>query len=335
MGTPTGLEAKLVPAAGIEFVALNAAGFDRAKPWTLVTSGIEVATSSLKARTILKNFGAEVAVGFGGYVSIPVGLAATQLSIPLVIHEQNSVAGMTNNFLARHARAICLTYPDTVPAMKDRARSDALIKVTGNPVRSMVLSAKRGPAREALGLGEEDIFVFVFGGSRGARHINTVLVGMLERVLQNPHVKIVHATGEKEYDTINEATKNLNADGRYTASPYIENMGEMMAATDIALCRAGATSIAELTALGIASILVPYPYATDDHQTKNARAMVNHKAAVLIADDQLDERMETELVSLIENKGRRILMAQASLELGQRNSAQMLVDSIYSVVEKK
>ena len=110
-------------------------------------------------------------------------------------------------------------------------------------------------------------------------------------------------------------------------------MGAILAASDIAVCRAGATSIAELTALGVAAILVPYPYATDDHQTKNARAMVNHKAALLIPDDQLDEELRPTLLELVENKGRRILMAQQSLELGQRNSAQLLVDSIYSVVE--
>lgn len=335
VGTPQGLEARLVPSAGIDFVALNAAGFDRSKPWTLVTSGVEVANSSFKARKVLSDFKADAVVGFGGYVSIPVGLAASFLKIPLIIHEQNSVAGMTNNFLAKRASAICLTYPDTLPAMKERAQSDARISVTGNPVRASVLASRRDDARLALGLDEDDIFIFVFGGSRGARHINSALIDSLPKLLSNPHVKIMHATGKNEYQAVADAVRELHIDKRYSAQSYIENMGSVLAAADIALCRAGATSIAELTALGIAAVLVPYPYATDDHQTKNAQAMVDHKAGLLVPDNQLDDLLEPTLLELIENKGRRILMAHESLELGQRNSAQLLVDSIYSVVRDK
>ena len=335
VGTPQGLEARLVPSAGIDFVALNATGFNRSKPWTLLTSGAEVATSSLKARKVLSDFRADAVVGFGGYVSIPVGLAASHLNIPLVIHEQNSVAGMTNNFLARRASAICLTYPDTMPAMKERAKDDALISVTGNPVRASILAARRDDARAALGLTDDDIFIFVFGGSRGARHINTALIDALPSLLANPQVKIMHATGKEEYQAVMDGVSDIRTDKRYTAQSYIENMGSILAAADIALCRAGATSIAELTALGIAAVLVPYPYATDDHQTKNARAMVDHKAGLLVPDSQLDELLRPTLLELIENKGRRILMAHESLELGQRNSAQLLVDSIYSVVKDK
>ena len=333
VGTPQGLEARLVPSAGIDFVALKAAGFNRSKPWTLVTSGVEVASSSLKARKVLKDFKADAVVGFGGYVSIPVGLAAAQLHVPLVIHEQNSVAGMTNNFLAGRAQAICLTYPDTLEAMKARVSQDAHIAVTGNPVRQSVLAAEREAARKALNLSEDDIFVFVFGGSRGARHINNACIDALEDIFTNEHVTMIHATGAGEFEDVHARTKEFANAHRYDARPYIENMGEVLAAADIAVCRAGATSIAELTALGIPAILVPYPYATDDHQTKNAQAMVGHNAAILIADSDLDASLKNELCELIDNRGKRIVMAQKSLELGQRNSAQLLVDSIYSVVE--
>ena len=333
VGTPQGLEARLVPSAGVDFVALKAEGFNRSKPWTLFTSGAEVALSSLKARRILSDFKADAVVGFGGYVSIPVGLAAAQMHVPLVIHEQNSVPGMTNKYLAKRAGAICLTYPDTQDIIENVARSGASISVTGNPVRSSVLAADRTQARASLGLTDDDILVFVFGGSRGARHINNALIDIVPELLENEHVHIIHATGSGEYESVLEKAKSLHAGDRYQPQSYIENMGAILAASDIAVCRAGATSIAELTALGVAAILVPYPYATDDHQTKNARAMVNHKAALLIPDDQLDEELRPTLLELVENKGKRILMAQQSLVLGQRNSAQLLVDSIYSVVE--
>lgn len=333
VGTPQGLEARLVPSAGIDFVALKAEGFNRSKPWTFFTSGTEVALSSLKARRILADFKADAVVGFGGYVSIPVGLAAAQKHVPLVIHEQNSVPGMTNKFLAKQAQAICLTYPDTQELIESIARKDASINVTGNPVRSSVLASNRDEARAALNLSDEDILVFVFGGSRGARHINNAFIDMAPDLLKNERVRVIHATGSGEYKSVLDKTRNIIASDRYKAESYIENMGDILAASDIVLCRAGATSIAELTALGVAAILVPYPYATDDHQTKNAQTMVDHNAARLIADADLDEQLKSVLLELVENKGKRILMAQQSLELGQRNSAQLLVDSIYSVVE--
>jgi len=331
VGTDKGLESKLVARAGIDFVALPAAGFDRSKPLSFFTSGATVALSSLKAKKLLRDFGAQAVVGFGGYVSIPVGIAASRAHIPLIIHEQNSVAGMTNGFLAKRASLVCLTYSDTVDAMEKVAKGKVI--VTGNPVREEILTANRASARAGLGLEEDDVFIFVFGGSRGARHLNAAFTSFVGALLDHGCVKVMHMTGAGEYDAVCESLGDLADDTRLTVRPYVENMGEVLAASDLAICRAGATSIAELTALGVPSVLVPYPYATDDHQTKNARAMVDHGAARLTADSEIDSGVLRDTVfELVDDPALRRAMGQASSALGVRNATELLVDGIYSVI---
>lgn len=331
VGTDKGLESKLVARAGIDFVALPAAGFNRSKPLSFFTSGAMVASSSFKAKKLLKNFGAQAVIGFGGYVSIPMGVAASRTHTPLIIHEQNSVAGMANNFLAKYASLVCVTYPDTVCAMEKVAKGEVI--VTGNPVRKEILTANRAQARAELGLKEDEVFIFVFGGSRGARHINAAFSSCIGELLNHGRVKVLHMTGAGEFDAVCESLGDLVDDTRLTVRSYVENMGEVLAATDLALCRAGATSIAELTALGVPSVLVPYPYATGDHQTKNARALVDHGAARLITDSELDSGvLRDTLFELVDDPALRRKMGQASSRLGGRNATELLVDGIYSVI---
>lgn len=332
VGTPHGLEARLVPEAGVPFLALDAAGFDRSRPWTLVTSSAQILASAVRAVSMLRRLEIDVVVGFGGYVSIPVGMAAALLGIPLVLHEQNSVPGMANRFLSRWAKRVGVTYPESVEMMAQPQRS----VVTGNPVRAQVLQSSRQAGRRSLDLTEEETVVLVFGGSRGARHLNDAVVALKDRIEAAKGTRVVLVTGPSEYESVCD---RLGAKGRparsgaFTVFDYLSEMGSAISAADLVVARAGATSIAELTALGAPCILVPYPYATDDHQTKNAAAMVSHGAAVLVADSELDSsRFGDELLGLICDPVRRASMAAASRALGVSDAAARVAALVHSAV---
>ena len=328
-GTPNGLEATLVPQAGVAFTALPAAGFNRARPWTLVTSGVETLVSAARAWVRFGKHRPDVVVGFGGYVSVPVGLAAAARGIPLVIHEQNSVPGLTNRILAPRAHTACVTYPETVAPLKKIAPR-AEVRYTGNPVRESVLSASRERGRATLGVGPDQVLILVFGGSRGARHLNRAMLAAAPRLLEGGTVRVIHATGAGEYDAVASAVaaSGVGPD-RYRVEAYIDDMGDVMAAADLVVCRAGATTIAELTALGKPAVLVPYPYATDDHQTTNATAMVREGAALMFADSSLeDPSFSRALVDLAGERGARDTMAQASARLGRLDAADALAGAV-------
>jgi UDP-N-acetylglucosamine--N-acetylmuramyl-(pentapeptide) pyrophosphoryl-undecaprenol N-acetylglucosamine transferase len=323
VGTPNGLEARLVASAGIPFRAIEAAGYDRARPITLLTSVFTLVASSVKALGVLAKFRPQVVIGFGGYVSIPVALAAILRGIPLVLHEQNSVPGMANRFLARWAAAVGVTYEESSARFPRTTRID----VTGNPVRADVLSADREKGRAALGVSAKDTVLLVFGGSRGARHLNTALVAIRDKLLAISNLRVVHVAGAAEATAVRTALESAGAgEGRWDVLEYIEDMGTMLAASDLVLARAGATSIAEITALGLPSVLVPYPYATDDHQTRNAMTAVDRGAAVLVADSELDSRRFPDaVVGLLGDPGLRATMAAASHALGRPDAADRVV----------
>ena len=355
VGTPDGPEARLAPAAGLDFCAAQAAGFDRARPLTLITSSVRVLASALKLQRFFRQWRPDVVVGFGGYVAIPVGLAArwSRPRIPVVVHEQNSVPGMTNRFLARSARVVALTYPQSAKLLRDPASGrTARVIVTGNPVRPEVLAADGARGRACLGLSAEALVLLVFGGSRGARHINEALIGALPELLARwPRLEIIHASGTGEYERVREATDDLacklsassgthtlaQALGeRYHLFDYLGEIADILAAADLAVTRAGATSIAETTALGVPVVLVPFPHATDDHQTGNARDLVAAGGAVMLADADLDSAdfMRT-IDELLSDARRRDTMTKAARAFGRPDAASLLADCVEAAVSQE
>jgi UDP-N-acetylglucosamine--N-acetylmuramyl-(pentapeptide) pyrophosphoryl-undecaprenol N-acetylglucosamine transferase len=262
----------------------------------------------------------DVVVGFGGYVSIPVGFAAVLRGVPLVLHEQNSVPGLANKVLSRWASAVGVTYGESAPLLARPAR----VEVTGNPVRPAVLTADRARGRQSLSLPAESTVMLVFGGSRGARHLNSAIVSLRSRLSEISDLNIIHIAGAAEAATVRAALDAAGGDmdGRWRVLEYVDDMGSALMASDLVVARAGATSIAEITALGLPAVLVPYPYATDDHQTKNAATMVAHGAAELVADAALDEeRFGDIVVELLGDAQRRATMSDASRSLGRPDAA--------------
>lgn len=327
VGTPNGLEARLVPEAGVQFYPIASAGFDRGNPITLVTSVVRVAVSIGRALGLIMRWRPDVVAGFGGYVSLPVGIAAVLTRTPLVLHEQNSVPGLANRFLSRWARTVAVTYE---PSMKHLKRPERAV-MTGNPVRAEVTTASRAAGRERFGASDDDVLVLVFGGSRGARHLNEALMRLWPRIEERAHVTVVHVAGATEASSVQSAMAEVRAtvEPRYQLFEYLDDMGSAIAAADLIVARAGATSIAEITAIGRASVLIPYPYATDDHQTLNARAVSVAGGAVVVPDAELDDTsFEAALLSLVSDAGKREAMAAAAAALGRPHAGRSVANVI-------
>jgi UDP-N-acetylglucosamine--N-acetylmuramyl-(pentapeptide) pyrophosphoryl-undecaprenol N-acetylglucosamine transferase len=329
-GTPQGLEARLVPQEGFPYQAFEAAGFNRRKPLTLITSSVKIAVSASKARHWLAQLKPDAVIGFGGYVSIPLGLAASQKKIPLAVHEQNSASGMANRFLAQRAQLVALTYESAAKDFKTKGR----IVHTGNPVRSALFEASRAEARARLEIPADALVLLAFGGSLGAQHINEALLARAEWLLSFPKLHIIHVAGTRGYETIRDRLARISAaTGRWHLMDYCDAMGEAYAAADALVARSGATTLAEISALGKPALLVPYPFAAADEQTKNAQGLVDAGAALLIADSDLDSPKFTEnLERLITDAPLRESMRTASLAQGTAQArtelARLIIDMV-------
>ncbi len=334
VGTPDGLEARLVPEAGIAFHCVASKGFDRGNPVTLVTSGARVLWSVVSAMALVRRERPDVVAGFGGYVSLPIGIAAVLTRTPLVLHEQNSVPGLANKILSRWARMVGVTYESSIKYLKRPDRAS----VTGNPVREAILGADKAAGRIALGLDPDAVVLLVFGGSRGAKHLNEAVARLWPALAVEPRLQVVHVAGKLDAATVAESMSDAIADpdNRYRLHEYIERMGDAIAAADVVVARAGATSIAEITAIGRASVLVPYPYATDDHQTLNARAVSASGGAIVVPDDQVDtEEFDSAVLGLVRDGKKRETMAAAASALGRPDAGVRVTDMIRRAAKQK
>ena len=324
VGTPDHIEAELAAREGFEFLGFRVSGFDKAHPTTLVSSGAKILSATAKAKKLFKQRRPDACVTFGAYVSIPVGLAAWSLDVPLVVHEQNSIPGMANVFLAQHADVTALTYPDSAQHLDPKNPP----VVTGNPVRASFETCSRKAGRELLGIPDEATVLLVFGGSLGAQHLNRAICAMKKRLLSIEDLYIVHSTGQADYDAVvQQLALREKQKRRWQVFPYIDQMGDVLAASDLVVSRAGASSLAEIMTLGIPSVLVPYPYARADHQTLNARSCVQAGAAELVADADIDKPEFADLVcGLLRDGKRRATMSAASKQLSGSSARKALAD---------
>jgi UDP-N-acetylglucosamine--N-acetylmuramyl-(pentapeptide) pyrophosphoryl-undecaprenol N-acetylglucosamine transferase len=330
-GTPQGIESRLIPADGFPFKAFAARGFNRTKPWTLISSSLKIAVSTRKAQAWLRELAPQVVVGFGGYVSIPVGLAASRLGIPLAIHEQNSASGMANRLLSKRAQLVALTYASAASELKTAGR----VVQTGNPVRASLLQVDRNAARRSFNIPSDALVLLAFGGSLGAQHLNGALLAQLPYLLADPRLHVLHITGTRDYPQIVEQFSDYPTSldtARWHLLEYCDRMGDAYAAADLVLSRAGATTLAELAALAKPALLVPYPHAAADEQTTNAQDLVAAGAAELIADAELDSSVFlTKLQNLLLDDAQRERMHEALVQLGTAQARQELARLIIAL----
>jgi len=331
VGAPHSLEERLATEAGFEFIPVRVSGWDRARPVSLLTGGFTTLASVSRCVRLLRRERADVVIGFGGYVSLPLGLAAALTRIPLVLHEQNAVPGVANRMLARWARSVCLTYDSSAATL----RTSGSTIVTGNPVREAVLEADGARGRDAFGIAPGDLVLLVFGGSRGARHLNEALINLYPRLRELGHLQVVQIAGPKEAATVRAGLARISGDAPvwWKIEEYVDGMGDLLAAADLVVCRSGATTLAELSAIGRASVLVPYPYATDDHQTRNAEPFIEVDAAEVVADSGLDgSEFGRIVISLLEDPQRRAIMAAVARTLGRRDAARAVAEVALAAV---
>jgi UDP-N-acetylglucosamine--N-acetylmuramyl-(pentapeptide) pyrophosphoryl-undecaprenol N-acetylglucosamine transferase len=304
-------EAQLVPAAGYPLRTIRVEGLSRTNPLRAARALLRAGAAVGAARRILRERRPDAVLGGGGYVAGPVGLAALGARIPLVLTEADSHLGITNRLLAPRARRVCLAFPIV-------GRGGSRYLVTGRPVPPPVTDV--AAARRRFGLAEGEQCVLVFGGSLGARTINEAA---LEAFRATPF-RVLHAAGERDYADLARRV----AGRHYDLRSYIDDFGEALAACDLVVARAGG-SIFEIAAAGKPAILVPYPYASADHQTANARWMADAGAAVVVPDAELTSaRLGSEVGALLGDPSRLAAMARASAALARPDAAQVVADEL-------
>jgi len=312
VGTEKGLEREIVPRAGFEFRSIQVEGLNRSSLMKASRSIARLPASFGQAWEIVKTFQPDLVLGTGGYVSFPVVLAATFIPCQTFIHEQNAFPGLANRILTRRVDCTMLTFAEAAQNLNARQ-----IRVTGLPVRAEILSVRPGPARLSLQLAEGIFTVIVFGGSRGAQSINDAVCQALPRLAQLP-INLIWITGEQHFQDMQERVRQ-EIKGPQTRlnlilQPYMFNMAEALAAADLAICRSGASTLSELAILGLPAILIPYPYATDNHQEKNAQALEKKKAALVVIDEFFDgDTLYKNLVRLMDDRDTLAIMRENML----------------------
>ena len=283
VGTQRGLETKLVPKAGYNIEYIDIEGFSRCNMLKNVSVAKKLIASVARSKKIIKEFRPDCVVCTGGYVSGPVAMAAKAMKVPSLIHEQNVYPGLTVKGAQKYVDYLALSFEETKKFMNAKEKC----VVTGNPIRTEILSANKDEAREKLGINKP--FVLIFGGSLGANAINEAVVGMLSEICKEGRFSLLFGTGDRNYDAIMQRVKEngieLTEDVKIVS--YIDNMAECMAAADVVVSRAGAITVSEIAALAKPSVLIPSPNVVRNHQEQNAREFVKNGAANMITEDKL------------------------------------------------
>ena len=329
VGTHRGLESRIVPERGIDFKTIKIQGFKRSlSPQNFKTVWLFL-KSVVTARKYIKEFKPDVVVGTGGYVSGAVVFAASQMHIPTVIHEQNSVVGVTNKFLSHFVDKIAISFESARSQFPEKK-----VVMTGNPRAQQVANIQKTAALQALGLKDDVPTVLIFGGSRGAARINEATAAAIPELNQRDY-QTLFVTGQVHYDKIMSGLAQTALAPNVKIEPYIKNMPAILPEIAAILGRAGATSIAEITALGIPSILVPSPYVTNDHQTKNAQSLVDAGAAELVKEADLNATSLLHAVdSLMLDEAGRQKMAANAKQLGMPDAADQLLQVLETAINR-
>jgi UDP-N-acetylglucosamine--N-acetylmuramyl-(pentapeptide) pyrophosphoryl-undecaprenol N-acetylglucosamine transferase len=320
LGTRERIEAELVPEAGYEIDFVKVRGIDRGNPLRAARAGFEALGAVGAARKALRRRSADVVMGGGGFVAGPAGLAATLTRTPLVLTEADSHLGLANRLLAGRARRVCLAFPI-------EGREGEPYLVTGRPVPQAVIEADRVAARQRFGISDSELCLFVVGGSQGARSINFAAVeAFAERGGRD--FRVLHLPGRRDHDELAARLAAASHTDGYALLDFEPDLGDVLAASDLILGRSGG-SIFEFTAAGRPAILVPYPHATGNHQSANAKWMQRAGAATVLPDEELSgERLASEVAGLFADRSRLEGMAEASRQMARPDAARRIADEV-------
>lgn len=330
IGAENRMEMEKVPAAGYKIIGLPVSGFDRKHLFKNISVLAQLFKSMRMATNILKEFKPDIAIGVGGYVSGPILKAAQKHGLPTLIQEQNSYAGVTNKLLAKNVDVVCVAYE----GMEKFFPADK-IKVTGNPVRRNLLlcTTANEDAKRSFGLDGDKMTILVVGGSLGARTINDTMIASIDKLIEND-IQVIWQSGKIYDETAKNALKQ-HSTKNIIQMPFISNMDMAYKAADLVVSRAGASSISELQLLGKPSILIPSPNVAEDHQTKNAMALVDKKAAIMVKDCDCATKLLPIILDTIKNK---TLLADLSTnveKMALKNADESIVDKVFEVINNK
>lgn len=336
VGTPRGIERSLVEKAGYAFRAVEVSGFSRRISVESLVHNLKSVKNLLvapaRAKAIIREFQPDLVVGTGGYASYPIVKCAAQLKIPTAVHESNMVPGLTTKMLESFADRIMVGFEDCRAHYKNPEK----IVVTGTPVRGDFFDLDRAQAREKLGLTDERPLLVSFWGSLGASTMNEMMVDFFAKEAAEGYpFHHIHGVGSSGWGKMQSdmAQRGLANGGGLDVREYIHDMATVMAAADVVLCRAGASTVSELTALGKPAVMVPSPYVTNNHQEKNARILERHNGAVVVLEQQTDGAALYDTVSaVLRDDERRAQMSRGMEELGVKDATQRLYDTVMALL---
>lgn len=334
VGTERGIEARAVPAAGYPLELISAAGIRGKRTFSQLKGAAMMVYGYAQSRKILKRFRPDMVLGVGGYASLPMVLAARGMKVPRFIHEQNAIPGQTNRLLARFVNKVFITLEESA-----RYFPTASTQLTGNPLRRQILNSVASPIKDQ-GSSEDSaslpsprtacsrFHLLVFGGSQGAHAINATMIDALPLLKEHPvRLSITHQTGEKECAEVTAAYRSAGVEAVIT--PFISDMAAEYAKADLIICRAGATTIAEVTACGKACLFIPYPYAADDHQRRNAEALLKKDACFMMLERELTGKTLAEsITTLAEDTDLVHRTGELAFMLAKLDAARIIVDEM-------
>ncbi|AJY76369.1 undecaprenyldiphospho-muramoylpentapeptide beta-N-acetylglucosaminyltransferase [Paenibacillus beijingensis] len=333
IGTKKGLESRIVPEQDIPFEAIDITGFRRKLSFENVRTVLRFLQGVRRSKKLLREFKPDAVVGTGGYVCGPVVYAAAKLGIPTLVHEQNAIPGLTNRFLARYADVVAVSFKESERHFERAKRT----VYAGNPCATHVLRASRSKGFASLGLPDNSTVVLMVGGSRGARAFNEAMIEMAPLLGRLKDVQFVFVTGEIYYERTTEQIKKVSAGPipYLHLVPYLNNMPEVLAASTLVVSRSGASSLAEMTALGMPSILIPSPNVTNNHQEANARSLMEAGAAEMVLERELSGPLLLERIdTILKDKARLQKMRTAAKRLGMPDSASILAGELKRMKRK-
>ena len=330
VGADNRMEMQRVPDAGYDIEGLPIAGFDRKNLLKNFKVLWKIFKSQRMAKKIIKEFAPQAAVGVGGYASGPTLKMAAKMNIPTLIQEQNSYAGVTNKILSKRAKLICVAYDGM-----ERFFPHEKIKKTGNPVRKNLLEmrANRKEAMKAMQIDENKKCVLIVGGSLGARSINEGVMANIELIRNNADIQFIWQTGKLYFEEMKKRVSEIGKPENLTITDFVSNMANALSAANLVVSRAGAGSISEFALLGKAVILVPSPNVSEDHQTKNAMALVEKDAAIYVADAKVKEELIQKAIETV-NDDTKISQLEKNIEkMGKPNAAEDIANEVLMLAD--
>ncbi|PAB58829.1 undecaprenyldiphospho-muramoylpentapeptide beta-N-acetylglucosaminyltransferase [Anaeromicrobium sediminis] len=332
VGTEKGLESELVPKEGYNLETIKVSGFKRKISLDTAKSLVDLACGLKDSIKVILKFKPDIVIGTGGYVCGPVVFIASMLNIKTVIHEQNVIPGVTNKILGKFVNRVLVSFHES----KKYFDNDKKVYVTGNPIRKEFIKISQESSKEQIGAKEDEFVVLSFGGSRGAEKINKIMAKVIEKTYDNKKIKIIHVTGSRHHKEVMDffKEKGIGNNIKDSVKEYIYDMAKYMGAADLAICRAGAITLAEITAMGIPSILIPSPYVTNNHQEHNARVLEDKGAAILVKEAEFDEDIILEnIYKLSKEKDKLNTMAKKSREIAKPNATDIIYSNILEVLK--